>query len=231
MKSFITNLLIVLLIVNIYCCVSYAIPSKELPTLEQKREINAIGGGVEALIANKQYAKACALSYEMFCRYPKEPDAYFVYAKASYHAGYPDRAIKYYEKCIKIDNTYYQAYCNLGFVYYKRKEYKKAIRYYNKAMRIIAKSMEKERNRQEYALMLSNRALAKYNSGKVKSALKDYNNISIKDIPDYYGADHVYFSRGLCKYDLGDEAGALEDYNKAKELNPTFEYIYYNQKG
>ena len=196
-------------------------------TIEQMKEINAFGNKIEYLISQKKNSQACLLAYEMIQRYPNEPDAYFSYAKASHHAGYPNRAIEYYKKCFKLDNTYYQAIFNIGLVYYQQKAYKKAIKYYTKVIHMTSNNTSYIQNN---ATAYSNRALAKYYDGQLRSALKDYNkSLSIKN--EYSGVDHVYYNRGLCKYDLGDKSGAYEDYSTTKKINPKFKYIYYDKRG
>ena len=196
-------------------------------SIEQKQEINAFGNKIEYLISQKKNSQACLLAYEMIQRYPNEPDAYFSYAKASHHAGYPNKAIEYYKKCFKLDKTYHQALFNIGLIYYQQKEYKKAIKYYTKVIQITSKDTK---HKQDNALAYSNRALAKYYNGQLRNALKDYNkSLSIKN--EYSGVDHIYYNRGLCKYDLGDKSGAYEDYSTAKKINPKFKYIYYDKRG
>lgn len=46
------------------------------------------------------------------------------------------KAAQFFKKAIKIDNTYAQAYNNLGLLYHLAKNYNKAISYYKKALRI-----------------------------------------------------------------------------------------------
>ena len=224
MKKIVTCFIIIFLQNIIYLPV---FAKENTLTIEQMKEINAFGNKIEYLISQKKNSQACFLAYEMIQRYPNEPDAYFSYAKANHHAGYPDRAIEYYKKCFKLDKTYHQAIFNIGLVYYQQKEYKKAIKYYTKVIQITSKDTK---HIQDNALAYSNRALAKYYNGQLRSALKDYNkSLSIKN--EYSGVDHIYYNRGLCKYDLGDESGAYEDYNTAKKINPKFKYIYYDKRG
>lgn len=226
MKKFFLIYFIVAIItyLNLLYCPIYA--QDNLLSKEQQEEINFFSNNIEYLIAHKQIAKACSLAYEMTYRYPNEPDAYFLYAKSSYHAGYPDRAIEYYLKCIKLDKTYHQAFFNIGLIKYQQRNYKKAIKYYTKVINMTAKN---SKYKYDNALAYSNRALAKYYNNNLKSALYDY-NISLSIISDYTGVDHVYYNRGLCRYDLGDKRGADEDYKTAKSLNPKFKYIYYDKR-
>ncbi len=194
---------------------------------EQKQEINAFGNKIEYLISQKKNSQACLLASKMIHKYPKDPNSYFSYALASFHAGQLDEAIKYYEKCIELDKTYHQAYCNIGLIKYSQKKYKEAIKYYTKAIKITAKN---SKYRQDNALAYSNRALAKYFNDNLKDALKDYNK-SLSIMSDYKGVDHVYYNRGLCRYDLGDKSGADDDFSTARKLNPKFKYIYYDKRG
>lgn len=224
MKKIVTCFIIIFLL-NIIHLPVFA--KENTLTIEQMKEINTFGNKIEYLLSQKKNSQACLLAYEMIQRYPNEPDAYFSYAKASYHAGYSDRAIEYYKKCFKLDKTYHQAILNIGLVYYQQKEYTKAIKYYTKAIRITAKNNKYKK--EDNALAYSNRALAKYYNRQLRSALKDYNkSLSIKN--EYIGVDHIYYNRGLCKYDLGDKSGADDDYSTAKKINPKFKYIYYNKR-
>ena len=210
---------------NIICLPLSA--KENLLTIEQKKEINAIGDMVVYLITQKNTAEACFVASEMINKYPKDPNAYFSFAFANFHAGNPEKAIEYYKKCIKIDKKYLEAYFNIGLVKYSQKNYNEAIKYYTKAIKMTTKS---NKYKKENALAYSNRALAKYFNNNLKDALKDYNK-SLSIMPNYKGVDHVYYNRGLCRYDLGDKSGADEDFNTAIKLNPNFKYIYYNKRG
>ena len=156
MKKIVISFIVIFLLNIIYLPI---FAKENTLTIEQMKEINAFGNKIEYLISQKNNSQSCFLAYEMIQRYPNEPEAYFTYAKASHHAGYLDRAIEYYKKCFKLDKTYYQAIFNIGLVYYQQKEYKKAIKYYTKAIKITAKN---SKYKKDNALGYSNRALAKY---------------------------------------------------------------------
>ena len=196
-------------------------------TIEQMKEINAFGNKIEHLIIQKNNFEACLLAAKMIHKYPKNPNAYFSYALASFHAGETEKAIEYYKKCINLDKNYHEAYCNIGLIKYSQKKYKEAIKYYTKAIKITAKN---SKYKKDNALALSNRALAKYFNNDLKGALKDYDK-SLSILSEYNGVDHIYYNRGLCRYDLGDKSGADEDFNTAIYLNPKFKYVYYNKRG
>ena len=217
--------LIVVFFINILCLPLFA--KENIITTEQKEEINALGSRIEYLIIKKNTSEACLLASKMIDKYPKDPNAYFAFAFANFHAGNSDKAIEYYKKCIKIDKNYHEAYCNIGLVKYSQKNYKGAIKYYTKAIKMTTKN---NKYKKDNALAYSNRALAKYFNNNLKDALKDYNK-SLSIMPNYKGVDHVYFNRGLCRYDLGDKNGADEDFNTAIKLNPNFKYIYYDKRG
>ena len=121
---------------------------------------------------------------------------------------------------------YYQALFNIGLIKFQQKKYREAVKYYNKAIKL---SSNNDKYKQDNALGYSNRALAKYYQGNLKSALKDY-NISIENLSNYSAVDHVYYNRGLCRYDLNDKEGANLDFNMAKKLNPRFGYVYYDKR-
>ncbi|MBR1373114.1 tetratricopeptide repeat protein, partial [bacterium] len=156
-------------------------------------------------------------------KYPNEPDALFAMAKTSYYSGNSDKAIEYYTKCYKLDNTYYHAIINRGFVKYQNKDYKGAIKDYTKAINM-------KYDNTSMAQAYGNRAIAKYFAGDLKSALKDYDKVFELE-PNLPNIDQIHFNRGLCRYDLGDKAGADEDYKTARKLNPKRKYIYYDKRG
>ena len=216
---------IIIFFLNIICLPLFA--GENTLTIEQKKEINAMGNGVVNLAIQKKTAEACFLAYEMINKYPKDPNSYFSFAFANFHAGNPEKAIEYYKKCIKLDKNYHEAYFNIGLVKYSQKNYPEAIKYYTKTIKMTAKN---SKYKKDNALAYSNRALAKYYNNNLHDALKDYNK-SLSIMPHYKGVDHVYFNRGLCRYDLGDKSGADVDFDTAIKLNPEFKYVYYDKRG
>ena len=61
--------------------------------------------------------------------------------------GQYDRAILYFDKAVKINKNFAQAYCNRGTAYYEKKEYDRAILDFNKAIKINTKFADAYYNR------------------------------------------------------------------------------------
>jgi len=79
-------------------------------------------------------------------------------------ARFPE-ARKSFEKSIKLDKKYGDAYNNLGVIYYLQKKYSKAIKYYDKAIKY----------REDSASFHSNLGTAYFADKKLEKALPEYN--------------------------------------------------------
>ena len=147
------------------------------------------------MINDEDYSYACFYAYELTQRYPEAPTGYFLLARARQLSGYYEPAIKAYNDCIKVDKTYYPAYINLGLIKYEQKEYKQAIKQYNKVIK--SKGYYKEK-----AIAYFNRAAVKHKLKNTNGALKDLEKVLIYDsnFPKTYNS--YYYTRGLYKYSL-----------------------------
>lgn len=86
-------------------------------------------------------------------------------------------------------------------------EYKKAIKYCDKGIKINPKS----------AYLFYMRGRSKGDTGKFKEGIKDLNK-AIKLNPKFVDA---YVERGYIRQKMGDNKGALEDYKKARQIEPS----------
>ena len=126
-----------------------------------------------------------------------------------------DEAIKCFEKAIKLNSKYAEAYNNLGYAYAVGKEnYEKAIKYYKKAIKL-------NRN---YADAYLNLGRA-YHRGKQNydKAIKCYEK-SIKLNPQNAKAyNNLGYTYVICKKDYDK---VMEYCNKAIELDPNYAEPY-----
>ena len=113
-----------------------------------------------------------------------------------------DRAIKDYNKAIKLNPDYALAYYNRGSAYQSKDEIDRAIKDYNKAIKLNP----------NYASAYNNRGNAYQDKGEIDQAFKDYNK-AIKLNPDYALA---YYNRGRCWLHLKNWQEARSDLKVAK---------------
>lgn len=109
---------------------------------------------------------------------------------------------------------YSYGFYGLGNYYLHNEEYQKALKLFNKAIKIDPKK--------EYYL---NRGVTQYRLEKFDSALIDL-NIHVIIAP---GASESYTNRGLVKFELGDLEGALQDYDLAIKLDSNDPKSYFNR--
>jgi len=113
-----------------------------------------------------------------------------------------DTAKKYYERAIKLNKKYPEAYNNLGTVYYAGKSYRRAISQYNKALRITPDS----------ASIWSNLGTAEFARKKYDEAMKCYEKAMALD-PDVF--EH-HSSAGVLLQERSVEERAKFHYYQAK---------------
>lgn len=89
-----------------------------------------------------------------------------------------DRARKCYEQALKLKHDYVEAMNNLGTVYYAKKSYRKAISWYNKALRVDDDS-------QRAASVYMNRGTAWFARKQYQKAMEDY-QVAVRLEPDIF---------------------------------------------
>lgn len=89
-----------------------------------------------------------------------------------------DHARKYYEEALKIKPDYFEAMNNLGTVYYAKKSYRRAISWYNRALRVDADSSRA-------ASVYMNRGTAWFSRKQYPKAMEDYQT-AVRLEPDIF---------------------------------------------
>ncbi|MEI0609066.1 tetratricopeptide repeat protein [Brachyspira pilosicoli] len=176
---------------------------------------------------NKDYSSVINYNLEIIKLYKdinnvKDKNHINNYAGAFYNIGIVkyelkmyDEAIEYFNKSIKINTYFSNAYVYRGMVYYQLEKYEEALKNYNKSIDIDFNN--------EYAY--TNRGIVKDKLGDNKGALEDYNR-AIYLNPNN---SEAYNNRATSKYKLTMYKEALEDYNKAIDLNPNKAEYYFGK--
>ncbi|HEV3332268.1 MAG TPA: tetratricopeptide repeat protein [Bryobacteraceae bacterium] len=88
----------------------------------------------DIFMARKMYREAI----ETFLEEPKKTAVIYNKVGIAYHQlpNQMDLAKKYYEMALKLNRNYGEALNNIGTVYYARKNFRRAITYYNRALKI-----------------------------------------------------------------------------------------------
>ena len=145
-----------------------------------------------------------------------------------FNTGDYDNAIKYYNKAIKKDPQFVEAYDNIAVLYRKSNNLEKAIEYNKKSIEIYPQG----------PMAHQNLALIYSIQGNFEASLKEYqalSEINENDPESYFGIANIYMSQQ--KFDL-----ALINVNKAVEIYKITDshhladgymltgYIYYYKK-
>ena len=151
-----------------------------------------------------------------------EPDArdHLQRGIEAYQRGELDDAIAYYTKVvIELDppdtSIAAPAYYNRGLAYYDKREVKRAIVDYTRAIELNP----------NFDAAYYNRGLAYYDKREVKCAIVGYTR-AIELNPNF---DAAYNNRGLAYNNLRDYKNAINDFNRAIEINPNSADAYNNR--
>ncbi|GAB6393685.1 MAG: tetratricopeptide repeat protein [Treponematales bacterium] len=117
-----------------------------------------------------------------------------------------NRAIKKFDKALKTEPDYTEAYCNRGNAHYSKGEYDKAITDYTAALKI----------KPDYLNALYNRGTAYAIKGEYEVAIEDY-TAALKIKPKFPEALN---NRGAAYDDKGEYGKAIADFNKALTIKP-----------
>jgi tetratricopeptide (TPR) repeat protein len=151
-------------------------------------------------------------------RIPKADD-YFLAASESYDAGNYQQAAANYDKAIKLNSQYAEAYNNRGNLRYQQ---------LNNPMGALADYDQAIGLRPNSTLTYVNRGGLKADKfNDIKGAIADFDKSIALDDQDYL----VYNNRGYLKdAKLNDLRGAILDYDRAIALNPR-SVLAYNNRG
>lgn len=90
----------------------------------------------DVLMARKQYAEAAAAYLSLVRQEPRNAVLLNKLGIAYHQQTMLDQAKRYYERAVKADRTFANAYNNVGTIYYQRRNYRKAIQWYTKAIEL-----------------------------------------------------------------------------------------------
>lgn len=124
-------------------------------------------------------------------------------------------SIKDYDKAIKLDPKYTDAYYNRGSSKSYLKDYNGAITDFDKAIEL----------RPGFVNAFTNRGVTKLKLNDAKGAIQDFDAAIILDPKNTL----AYFMRGQVKLQSGDNDGGCTDIKKAKELGDTRTDKFLNQ--
>jgi tetratricopeptide (TPR) repeat protein len=152
-----------------------------------------------------------------------ENNATAYYYKGRNYMGMKDtsRAIFSYRRAITLDNDYYNAYVQLGNIYFiksGKKNLNLSIDYFTNAIRINEASAEAY-----YARALAYFDLSAIEGDALQKALRDNEKVTILTPDDY----RPYSSIGVIYLNLGRLEEAIDFFNKALTINPEYVRGYY----
>jgi tetratricopeptide (TPR) repeat protein len=131
------------------------------------------------------------------------------------NSGRYREAIPYFDKAIRLNPRYVEAYNNRGNAYRDLGQYQRAIQDYDEAIRLNPRLVHPY-----------------YNRGNAYSSLRQHQ----RAIQDYDEAIRLnprlaaaYIQRGIAYADLGQHQRAIQDYNEAIRLNPRYVEAYNNR--
>ncbi len=131
---------------------------------------------------------------------PDDPDIYDNLAVIAFKNDDFAEAIRLENIAVKLDSTDLDYYTNRGFAKASLKQYKEAVKDYNKSMAIAPD-----------AHTLANRADAYFQLGKYKEAISDLNQA----LTDFPKSKDLIYERGLAYQALGDKDAACADFEKS----------------
>jgi len=126
----------------------------------------------------------------------------------------PNKQIELFNRAIKLNPDFFEAYYNRGIVKFYLNQNAAAIEDYDKAIELNPK----------YAGAYYNRGIAKFHLNKTEEAMQDYDK-AIELDPNHAKA---YCNKGEVYFKLGQYEDALQCYEKARILNPKSKAAYCN---
>jgi tetratricopeptide (TPR) repeat protein len=145
----------------------------------------------------------------------KSPDKvrpYFARGSVFLHSGQFDNCILDMQKVIMIDKYYFKAYDNIGFAYQEKKDFQRALKYHNEALRINPNFASAYNNRGVCYLYMGNWDLASQDFQKAISLNQYYTDA-------FFNLGYIYFYKK-------EYQNSIDNLNKALYLNPSYNEIY-----
>ncbi len=167
-----------------------------------------------SLFNSKKFNEAENEANKQIIKYPKSSILYNILAAISAAKNNLQEAIDLYEKSIKIDVNYAQAYNNLGTAFHKLNKIDKAVINYEKAISL----------KKDFAEAYNNLGNAYVDLNKSKDSLQHFNK-ALELKLDYAEA---YNGLGAANEKLGNKIDALKNYQKAAEIKPNYAEAYNN---
>jgi len=186
---------------------------------------------------------------DMIKKTPEHPFGYF--GLGSYKLDNKDYegAIEEYNKAIKVDSTYYNAYYNRALAEINLQFFDKAFSDLSKTIYLNSKKYDAYNYRGNVRLIMKDTSGALldyniainlnpkypstyYNLGNLNLNKKDYNEAIFQyskaiDLNNKF--IDAFLNRGIAKYYLKDFQGSINDYNKVIELNEKYAIVYKNR--
>ncbi|MCF8344927.1 MAG: tetratricopeptide repeat protein [Bacteroidales bacterium] len=138
-----------------------------------------------------------------------------VYIGRTYVTTDLDRAMKYFERAIAVDSSYYHGWLNRGMVFYNKRQFGKAAENFTRAVDIPGRE-------HDYIFYL--RGVSYLQLEKYHRALNDLNIYILKVSNDV----EAFIYRGQVNYALKKYRQSGEDFLRAVQLDPSRKQIYLN---
>ena len=137
---------------------------------------------------------------------------------AYFNLGQYNQAINFYKKAIEIDDTFYQAYYELGTTYNKLENYEEALKFYNITIKLKPGFSDAYNGK---ANVLA--GLKKYNE-----AIEFYNEafkLNSSDALPIYGIGNIYYLK------LKNPLEAIKCFDIVTNISPKFGQAWVNKAG
>jgi tetratricopeptide (TPR) repeat protein len=211
-----TNATYYLTLVDAYFAQNSTKLAKELLEILEKKfpdNVEALLKLSELYFLVRQYQKAIDYVNKALEVDKNSAKAYFLKGSIYKESGDTNRAISSLETSVEQDNTYEDAFYDLGLIYAARKN-PLAFEYYNSVARINPKNEQVN-----YA-----RAKLLQDLGKIDEAISTYENILAKN----KNCDQCCYNIGAIYLELkNDPKKAIDYFSKAIALNPAYANAYF----